>query len=466
MKQKKRRVELFSFYDHSGMEAHLAAQAQRGWLLEKLGRFCWVYRRVAPQKLTFAVTYAADASVYDPGPTQGQQDYRDMAARTGWQRLSASGKLQVYCTADPAAIPLETDPATQVEAIHRAVRWGFLGPYCLLAVLGLWSLGMQLAQFLRDPIGFLSSSNYLVSSVCWLTLLVLSAVELAAYGLWLTRARRDAAQGRFRPTPHTAPFQRALLIWVMLLFALWLADTLFGGDRIGRWAALISLGYIVTLLAAVNGVLAFLRWRNTPRSVTRAVTLAVDVVLAFLLMGLITYATLRLSDQGFFRQDSPPSQVADWQFRQLPLTVEDLVEVSYDGYLYQRSGSDSPLLGQFTLSQWPEPWGDDPDALAYPTMDYTATLVHLPALYGLCRAQLLAEKDETNDPAVPEGFKRQYLPTDPAPWGAEAAYRLTYQDTGPLDRYLLCYPSCLVELRLDWTPTAAQMATVGQTLGR
>ena len=94
--------------------------------------------------------------------------------------------------------------------------------------------------------------------------------------------------------------------------------------------------------------------------------------------------------------------MADWQFRQLPLTVEDLVDVSYDGYLYQRSGSDSPLLGQFPLSQWPEPWG------------------------------------------------------------AEAAYQLTYQDSGPLSRYLLCYPSCLVELRLDWTPTAAQMTAVGQ----
>lgn len=400
MKQKKRRIELFSFYDHSGMEAHLAAQAQRGWLLEQVGRFCWVYRRIAPQALTFAVTYAADASVYDPGPTQGQQDYRDMAARTGWQRCGANGKLQVYYTADPAPIPLETDPATQVENIRRAARWGFLGPYCLLAVLGLWSLGMQLAQLLRDPIGFLSSSNHLVSSVCWLALLVLSAVELAAYGLWLARARRDAAQGRFRPTPHTAPFQRALLIWVMLLFALWLADTLFGGDRIGRWAALISLGYIVTLLAVVNGMLAFLRWRNTPRNVTRAVTLAVDVVLALLLMGLITYATLHLSNQGFFRQDSAASQAG--QSRQLPLTVEDLVDVSYDGYLYQRSGSDSLLLGQFTLSQWPDPWSD------------------------------------------------------------EAAYQLTYQDSGPMNRYLLCYPSCLVELRLDWTPTAAQMTAVGQ----
>lgn len=462
MKQKKRRIEVFSFYDHSGMEAHLAAQAQRGWLLEQIGRFCWVYRRIAPQALTFAVTYAADASVYDPGPTQGQEDYQDMAARTGWQRCGANGKLQVYYTADPAPIPLETDPVTQVENIRRAARWGFLGPFCLMAVLGLLCLGMQLAQLLRDPIGFLSSSNYLVGSVCWLALLALSAVELAAYGLWLVRARRDAAQGRFRPTPHTAPFQRALLAVVLLLYALWLTDTLFGGDRIARWAALIGLGYIAALVAAVNGALAFLRWRNTPRSVTRAVTLAVDVIVALLLMGLITYATLRLSNQGFFRQDSPPSQAADWQFRQLPLTVEDLAEVSYDGYSYQRSGSDSPLLGQFTLSQKPDPWGDDADALSYPTLDYTVTWVHLHPLYGLCREQLLAEKDETDDPTVPEGFKRQYLPMDPAPWGAEAAYQLTYQDSGPLNRYLLCYPNCLVELRLDWTPTAAQMSTVGQ----
>ena len=41
MKETKRRMELYSFYDRTGMEKHLAKMAEKGWLLEKIGQFFW-----------------------------------------------------------------------------------------------------------------------------------------------------------------------------------------------------------------------------------------------------------------------------------------------------------------------------------------------------------------------------------------------------------------------------------------
>ena len=38
MRDVKRRMELFSFYDRTGMEKHLASMAAEGWLLEKIGQ--------------------------------------------------------------------------------------------------------------------------------------------------------------------------------------------------------------------------------------------------------------------------------------------------------------------------------------------------------------------------------------------------------------------------------------------
>ena len=56
MKETKRRLETFSFYDRTGLEEHLARMAAEGWLLDKIGQFLWHYRRIEPKKLTFSVT--------------------------------------------------------------------------------------------------------------------------------------------------------------------------------------------------------------------------------------------------------------------------------------------------------------------------------------------------------------------------------------------------------------------------
>ena len=67
----------YSYYDRTGIAAHLADMAAQGWMLEKLGAWSWRYRRTEPKKLRFAVTYFPAASQFDPGPSEGLETYRD-----------------------------------------------------------------------------------------------------------------------------------------------------------------------------------------------------------------------------------------------------------------------------------------------------------------------------------------------------------------------------------------------------
>ena len=83
MKQTKRRIEVRSFYDRTGIERHLEKMAAKGWMIERVDGFGWRYRRIEPQQLRFAVTYFPKASEFDPGPTEEQQVYHDMAEKTG-----------------------------------------------------------------------------------------------------------------------------------------------------------------------------------------------------------------------------------------------------------------------------------------------------------------------------------------------------------------------------------------------
>ena len=48
---KKRELNLYAFYDHTGLERHLEKMAVNGWMLESVGTYALRYRRCEPKKL-------------------------------------------------------------------------------------------------------------------------------------------------------------------------------------------------------------------------------------------------------------------------------------------------------------------------------------------------------------------------------------------------------------------------------
>ena len=114
MKDTKRRFEWFSFYDHTGLEAHLKRMAEQGWLLEKIGNFTWHYRRTEPKTVTFSVSYFPRASMFAPGPSEEQETFYDFCAHTGWTLAAASAQLQVFYNERETPGPPAPDPVTEV----------------------------------------------------------------------------------------------------------------------------------------------------------------------------------------------------------------------------------------------------------------------------------------------------------------------------------------------------------------
>ena len=47
MRDKKRCIPEFSFYDKAGIRRYLEEQAEKGWMLEKMS-FGWVFRKIEP----------------------------------------------------------------------------------------------------------------------------------------------------------------------------------------------------------------------------------------------------------------------------------------------------------------------------------------------------------------------------------------------------------------------------------
>ena len=457
MRETKRQANLYSFYDHTGLERHLERMAARGWLLCRISQFIWHYRRIEPKQLTFCVCYYPRATIYDPLPSVSQEEFYDFCAHTGWTLAASSGQLQVFYNEREDPTPIETDPALEVDAIHRSAKKSFLRSHGLSAAALLLIIGLFLFLLSREPILTLANPSLLMSTLAFTLELLNCAVEVSTYFLWRRRALRAAERGEFLPTHSHVWFQWILLAAALPLAVWWFA--LMAGNGMGGSAVVVLAG-VTLMLAAVSGIRELLKKNYASAETNRAVTMVAVVVLCYVFTVLIP----RSMEGG--RNSRFQTGAKD-----LPLALEDLLEGDFSHYSGYWQGIQSPLLGQYTAHEWPlGPTELFPEPVY---LDYEVTLVKLPALYGWCWETLLHQRDgwDSGDPEdVWYGYA--YVPTDPAPWGAEEAYQWLPEDVADNEadnnQYLLFYPDRAVTISLQWDqpPTRSQMAAVGEKLGR
>lgn len=457
MRKTKRRMETLSFYDRTGVERHLEKMAAKGWMIDRISNLGWVYRRIEPKKLQFSVTYYPKASDFDPEPSEEQQMYHAFSAHAGWQYVCSWAQMQIFCTDQPNPVPIETDPELELETIRAAMVKSFLVPYGILLVIALvWNV-MLVHRFLRDPIGLFSSTSNLFLMVVWPLLTLLFIVEIVAYLRWRSRAITAAARGEFIATPNTRQFQR-IVYWVcMLAFVLQLFYNMTTGSPLLRVTSIAMVLYMFVLTAVVQGVKQLLKRKKVSRGVNRAVTLTVDVVLAFGMMAVIVFVTLHATENGWLDR----KYTADAQ----PLMLEDLWSggmPAADCKLYWTE-THSPFIAVYNGSERADPIERGVQHLSF---EYTITEVKLPALYDRCRAQLVEKKLDLSYRQFSFSLQRTATPCDAAPWGANEAWQVFWENDVPGDDYLLCYDRNLVEISFNWTPTAEQMALVGEKLGK
>ena len=456
MKNRKRQMLFHSFYDHTGIEAHLGRMAERGWLLDKIGRFFWHYRRVEPRKLAFCVSYFPKASQFDPGPTEAQETFYDLCAHTGWTLAASSAQMQVFYNEREDPTPIDTDPALEIDAIRQSAKKSWLIPMFLFLGLSLMEETMFLFQLLNHPLNLLCSPYSLFAMVCYAALFLLTAVELGTYYRWRSRAKRAAEQGEFLATRSHPVFQKLLLAFVTIGFVWLAASQLSGGS--GPLAILmvgITCGTFL-VVAVVQGVSALMKRKNVSKDTNRMVTWFLSIGLSILLVALIPAILFQADQSGWREQDVRPDEV--------PLALTELLGLPGDTPDWHRdaSSTQSPLVGFLDTRQYIGDHGS-PDRR---WLTYHIVTVRAPFLYGVCKEEMLTRHDTRDRLGVPDGEKSWYEPSDPAPWGAEEAYEKYFQNpavTGPT--YLLCYPGRIVEIDFDWEPTPEQIALAAERLG-
>ena len=458
MRETKWRMELFSLYDHTGIEAHLEEMAAKGWELCKINNFGWKYRRVEPKKLHFTVTHYPPASVFDPGPSEGEQTFQEFCAEAGWRLAASAAQLQIFCNEAENPVPIETDAALQVETIHSSMKKSSVLSHLMLLAVGMMNLWMFCSNLWRDPIRVLVDNSWLFSGFCQILLVSMCLVELFGYFFWYRRAKAAAElDGSFVETRGHKLFQTVVLGILFIGMAFWLRSL-----NSGRMAmfGVASILYVAAVAVLVNAIRALLKRMKAPAKTNRTVTIVSCFVLSFAMTGSLVRHVTESSGDGWSAGHSVHETYEYngmvWTAYQdeLPLGVEDLLGSAPEGYSREREINRSPVASQLEASQRPRM-----DALELPELAYSVTTVKLPLLYSFCRSGVL--RDYRDGWAARFGY--QLVVQNESPWEADAVYRV-YRDDAPLDQYVIFWPGRIVEITFGWEPTPEQITTAAETL--
>ena len=452
----------FTFYDRTGIQAYLEKQAQKGWMLEKISPFSWKFRRMEPKKLHFSVTYFPQASVFDPEPSEDQKRFRDFCAHTGWELAASNAQLQIFYNEKEEPIPIETDAAMEVETIHKAVKRGFMPGYLMLLACGLLQGGLFLWRLFSDPIGVLVSNLNLFTGLCWVLVLLQSFVEIITYFLWYKKAKAMAElDGSFVETKSHRNFQLIVMYFVFAALGLLLIS--LGSSKMVLMV-IISIVIVFAITALILNFSTLMKHFKAPASVNCTMTIIITLVLSFGICGILLIIIFSRVHTLF--PDRVPVETYEyngWTYAvyddELPLTVEDMMELDYHEYSCSWTAEESIFLAQFDAIQRPRK-----DALEMPDLEYTITKIKLPILYDWCLQELLGSYDDWHSEDIyGRIFYDRYEPIDAAPWGADIAYQL-YRGDNPMEIYLICFDDRMIEIIPGWELTTEQMAIIGEKL--
>lgn len=452
----------FTFYDRTGICRLLEAQAEKGWLLDRVTNYAWRFRRMEPQKVHYAVTYFPKASAYDPHPSERQQDLIDFCAHSGWILAGTTAQMQVFYNLSENPVPIETDPMIELENIHASAKKNYLPAYVMLLALAVIQIALQIIQLLISPLSYLSQDTALFNWLCQSVLLLMCSTEILGYLFWYRKAKAAAENGEFVETRGFRKIQLFLLA-VILIALIWLLCTMRPSMAVVMAIILVMLFMVIF---GVMGIQAFMKKKGVPTGTNRTVTLVLAVVLSVAVTGMIFPVTGFVMDLPVWEENGEVRQIAwnghyfDIHNDDIPLRVEDLSDVTCPDYSCSAREQSSLLLKKEDYSQIV--WA----STEYPEMSYIIYTTRFPVIYDLViREATRPEEYPVGVYENGEAFYEEFISQDAAPWNANAVYR-RYAGGEPYRNFVLCYENRVVIFSPDWELTEEQMQTVGAVFGK
>ncbi|MBR3705447.1 MAG: DUF2812 domain-containing protein, partial [Firmicutes bacterium] len=182
-------------FDYEAVEKHLEKMAAKGWRIDTINTNLWKYRKAEPAKVKYAVTYAPDASVFDPQPTMNQQTLADFCAQAGWVKVGDWSQAQVFVNERENPVPIETDEEIRLEVIKKSMKKSWIPANVMLILVMVFNAWRTISRFVKDPVQDLSSYWGLLTLIFMIVATALVSANLIGYFIWFKKSEKSVATG-------------------------------------------------------------------------------------------------------------------------------------------------------------------------------------------------------------------------------------------------------------------------------
>ena len=434
-----RRLNLFSLYDRSGIVRYLKKMAARGWLVCDIHTLLWKFRRIDPQELEFSVSYDHKGEDYDFRTSDRQQGLIEMGEEAGWNLAASTSKMQVFWTDRPDAIPMQTEPVSELNNIRPIMRKTMRIEFAVIAGLILFRLlndGPYLRVLLTEV---LADSMFIYGYISLLLLIIAAVIEWGMYLVWRRKAEHAAQTGDFVDTPHTR-----IVSIVMIVLLAWFIFSSLGRLLIKnpRTTLAVVIAWVITLAAikaAIALAIRILKTKSFSASKNRLITAGAGFVAGMIVIYIFVSVsgTLALPIKDDIIPEDLPVEIQLTDIPSVPSAEYETEHVSRSTFIisrhYVKQGSED---GSNTL-----PW-----------MKYSISKVKT----GLFRQTIIKK-------ALKQFSSGSSAAENASFWGADEALQATNY-YGKANSYLLVYDSYILEIDFSWEPTVEQKAHIGQIM--
>ena len=293
----------FTLWEYPHLTEHLEYMAQNGWMLTAYNDAELSYKKCQPKRVHFAVTFFPEYDFLDPDVPESLQSLWSFCEENGWQHITDSASMQIFCNHRENPVPLHTDAVVQLENFHAMIdisklknwRWDAAvngaAVAMLAAVAAVFIRDASFAAFMErmSPLALLIAAYYTyrcISAVC----------GLVSYYSWYKKADKAAREKEvfitFRPNTVWANIDWAISAFFMCGMIILLVKS----GELGS-ALLFSIPFII-LFFIVMASAKLMRNNGVSARYSRRIIWLIAAMFVLLFVMSLPYLFLTIADMG------------------------------------------------------------------------------------------------------------------------------------------------------------------------
>ena len=218
MKNKTKRV-FWGFFslDYKAMGEYLEEMAEKGWMVEKVGRYIAKFRAIKPKKIKFYVDVFKEGGPLTPEKTESSEEYRKLCQESGWTFITSQDYLQFFY-ADGDREPVQTDEEIEQKIVENTLVRTELRGVLIFAILAVYILVRNIPVRYTNLLRFTG----VISAYLYPVLFIFTVVPALYSVIWMIKARRNIKNGLSITKPTLKDARRRIRafygpVWIIVL---------------------------------------------------------------------------------------------------------------------------------------------------------------------------------------------------------------------------------------------------------